>query len=51
MVAGAVNVAPLAGAVSDTAGGWFDPAPTTETPSCVEVMAVVVLWLVTARPT
>jgi hypothetical protein len=55
-VAGAVNEAPAAGAVSDTVGGWFAGAagaagPPTLTLEKVAVARVDVAWLVTAMPT
>ena len=50
--AGAVNVAPTDGLVSDTVGGRFEgAAPCTVTLLTAVVVSVVGLWLVTAMPT
>src|SRR3954470_3182221 len=51
IVAGAVNVAPAAGLVSDTAGGAFGGAAVvTVTLSKVAVASVPATWLLTPRP-
>src|SRR5690349_5221239 len=55
MFAGAVNVAPLAGALSDTDGGWLGvgggAGTRTVTLSNSAVAACPALWLVTSSPT
>ena len=49
--AGAVYVAPEAGVVSDTAGGWFAVGFVTLTLEKRAVVRAPALWLVTASPT
>ena len=51
IVAVAVNVAPLAGAVSDTVGDWFPVGAVAVTLSTTAVVATVALTLETATPT
>ena len=48
--AGDVNVAPLAGMVSDTIGGWFCESALTKTLSNIAAALAVSPSLVTARP-
>jgi hypothetical protein len=50
--AGAVNVAPVDGLVSDTVGNWFEGVvPCTATLLTAAVVSVLGLWLVTAIQT
>jgi hypothetical protein len=48
--AGAWNVAPLAGDITETVGGWLTGPDPTLTVSKVDVLSTAVLWLLTAIP-